>query len=461
METAQPAVIESDRSEDSHSSKEGAGQLDKVMMAETVETLEEDILSIDEQIASLRNQRAVLVQERDSLANLVDEARFEISKWADWNGPILATIFGAGILSLFWTDIQTIAALYYYDSMMEADWLTESENLLLRWPSDFMTWYGKVASSKNLAILLTTKASTSAVSYFVGDLVAQAVEGRRRLELLDLPRTLRNAALGFFLHGPLLHYWILCMEGPIASLAGGNDQQAAVFLKIFLDQTFFSAFINLAYATIDGLLADKSVSEAWNRARAVLVPSVVASWRFWPFVHLLSYSPLIPVEYKLLWIDVMEIVWVAILSATVNAGDSDAKKEGATLPWGEGRFKPSVLKERATKFAEWMSNLQLEDLNRLVSEKMSRRKGSDMTGVQDARRDLQVVCKTMRYVLKNLSSQYPTEEKADVETAVQETLDWLDSKQAAKEEEIVAKREELQNLVKPILKGLVKQPEIA
>lgn len=59
-----------------------------------------------------------------------------------------------------------------------------------------------------------------------------------------------------------------------------------------------------------------------TRARVTLVPSVVASWRFWPFVHLLSYSPLIPEEYKLLWIDIMEIIWVAILSTTVNsAGD--------------------------------------------------------------------------------------------------------------------------------------------
>ncbi|MEO1512543.1 MAG: hypothetical protein AAFU70_10745, partial [Planctomycetota bacterium] len=33
---------------------------------------------------------------------------------------------------------------------------------------------------------------------------------------------------------------------------------------------------------------------------------------------IVSYSPLVPVQYKLLWIDLMEIDWVAILSFIAN-----------------------------------------------------------------------------------------------------------------------------------------------
>ena len=71
------------------------------------------------------------------------------------------------------------------------------------------------------------------------------------------------------------------------------------------------------------------------------------SWRFWPLVHLISYSPLIPVDLKVLWIDVMEIVWVAILSATVNsAGDDDGDNgEGPRVPWGEGRWAEPLVDE--------------------------------------------------------------------------------------------------------------------
>ena len=68
---------------------------------------------------------------------------------------------------------------------------------------------------------------------------------------------------------------------------------------------------------------------------------------FWPLVHLISYSPLIPVDLKVLWIDVMEIVWVAILSATVNsAGDDDGDNgEGPRVPWGEGRWAEPLVDE--------------------------------------------------------------------------------------------------------------------
>jgi len=196
-------------------------------------------------------------------------------------------------------------------------------------------------------------------------MVSQLFEGRRRAVLLDLPRMSRNAALGFALHGPMLHFWIEAMEGPIATFAGGNEEKLAIFLKIALDQTVFTTAINLAYATLDGLLADQTPSEAFARARQVLVPSVVASWRFWPFVHLLSYSSLIPIEFKLLWIDTMEIAWVAILSSTVNAKPSDkasikpaytaaAEETETVIPWGEGRFKQ--IKARSEVFAAWLAD---------------------------------------------------------------------------------------------------------
>ena len=53
------------------------------------------------------------------------------------------------------------------------------------------------------------------------------------------------------------------------------------------------------------------------------------------------------VDLKVLWIDVMEIVWVAILSATVNsAGDDDGDNgEGPRVPWGEGRWAEPLVDE--------------------------------------------------------------------------------------------------------------------
>merc|ERR1712127_888339 len=144
--------------------------------------------------------------------------------------------------------------------------------------------------------------------------------------------------LGFGLHGPLVYTWIKLLEGPLAETLAGLGVDSAswgiLVLKIFLDQTIFSALLNILYASLNGVLSDLSPRQAFARALEVLPGAMVSSWRFWPAVQLISYSPLIPVDFKLLWIDTMEILWVAYLSATINGTPGERE----SIPWGEGRL---------------------------------------------------------------------------------------------------------------------------
>jgi protein Mpv17 len=39
----------------------------------------------------------------------------------------------------------------------------------------------------------------------------------------------------------------------------------------------------------------QEVGDTWYKALS-------AGWKLWPFVHMLTFSPLIPVEYKLLFV---------------------------------------------------------------------------------------------------------------------------------------------------------------
>lgn len=50
--------------------------------------------------------------------------------------------------------------------------------------------------------------------------------------------------------------------------------------------------------------------------RAAARPCLVAGWRFWPLAHALTYS-VVPLPLRVLWVDVLEIAWVAILSTKV------------------------------------------------------------------------------------------------------------------------------------------------
>jgi len=243
-----------------------------------------------------------------------------------YNAAILIGMFSGAVLALLFRDIVAISALYQFDAVMEADWVPESMKLLARLPSDVFRDYGAAAVEHPVFV----KACTSAVAYLVGDLIAQAYVGRRDVAYLDLPRTFRNAFAGFLLHGPILHAWIEFLEGPfqtffssevlkVATIQPGTGAEySMIAAKIALDQTAFALGFNTIYSFALGALARKPLPEVQQNVANTLLPSMVSSWKFWPVVHMVSYSPLVPVQYKLLWIDLMEIAWVAILSFIAN-----------------------------------------------------------------------------------------------------------------------------------------------
>lgn len=212
----------------------------------------------------------------------------------------------------------TVLALYQHSTTMEANWMVEAAHGVARLPLDGLAEYGEVAASQPIL----TKACTSGAAYFLGDMIAQVFEGRRRIEGLDLSRCVCNTIAGFVLHGPALHFWILLME----SFIGSTAEWWTICVKIILDQTIFSAVLNMAYVLMLGLLSAKPWDEVLHRARERLAPAMFSSWRFWPFVHLITYSPFMPIDFKVLWNDVMEILWVAILSVIAN--DEEAAETG-------------------------------------------------------------------------------------------------------------------------------------
>ena len=58
-----------------------------------------------------------------------------------------------------------------------------------------------------------------------------------------------------------------------------------------------------------------------------------AGWKLWPFAHIVTYG-VMPVEQRLLWVDMVELVWVTILSMIVN--ETPDTKKGEVGEGGEG-----------------------------------------------------------------------------------------------------------------------------
>ena len=55
------------------------------------------------------------------------------------------------------------------------------------------------------------------------------------------------------------------------------------------------------------------------------IPLIVSGLKLWPLAHCVTYG-LVPVENRLLWVDMVEILWVTILATQASGGVSDETK---------------------------------------------------------------------------------------------------------------------------------------
>merc|ERR1719238_1828051 len=72
-------------------------------------------------------------------------------------------------------------------------------------------------------------------------------------------------------------------------------------VKVLADQTVWSLYLNACYSFLIGTFALRDPREVWKDVKATSWPALRSSWRFWPFVHCISFSHLVPLDLKLLW----------------------------------------------------------------------------------------------------------------------------------------------------------------
>lgn len=241
-----------------------------------------------------------------------------ISATALANMGIVAACGAVAGYGLLWEKLNALYALWDYGLGPHTPEVTMpaiAADLLTRMPMDALHAYETLVPTNPVFF----KACTSGVAYALGDFLSQIYQGKT-WEDLDLLRSFRSGAAGFISHGPLCHFWLLFME----TYLDFNGAWWATGIKVTADLTVWSIFLSAAYSTIIGLLALRAPQDVFRDVRATTWPALRSAWRFWPFVHTVSFSHAVPLDLKLLWVDVMEVVWVTILSK-VNNEDKDQK----------------------------------------------------------------------------------------------------------------------------------------
>jgi len=191
------------------------------------------------------------------------------------------------------------------DHGMTRGW-TQKE-IMLRLPYD--NWRNYENSLVNQPIW--TKTSINVIIYLLGDWLSQTVFKKKDILDFDASRTLKNGFIGMCF-GPIVaeYYefsdWILPVEVGINRI-----------YKILMDQTIYLGVKCSIYIAAVGLLNGESVDQVKENVSARIKPVMFTAWKFWPFVHCITYG-LIPAQHRILWVNSVDLVWNAILAGKYN-----------------------------------------------------------------------------------------------------------------------------------------------
>lgn len=191
--------------------------------------------------------------------------------------------------------------------------------MAVRIPVD--NWLGYTNVLENSPV--STKAVTSATVYTIGDLIAQRSVGTS-MEELDRPRILRSLLAGLIGHGPMSHVWYDVSEYCFNDIFGWTAWWGFI-PKVIVDQALWGPLWNNTYIILLGLMKMDNWEAIWSDIKRTTIPLIISGLKLWPLAHCVTYG-LVPVENRLLWVDLVEIVWVVILATTAS---SDAGHGGA------------------------------------------------------------------------------------------------------------------------------------
>jgi hypothetical protein len=94
---------------------------------------------------------------------------------------------------------------------------------------------------------------------------------------------------------------------------------------VVLDQTTWAPFWNNVYIIMLGVMRCQHPSVIWGDIRRTTIPLIVSGLKLWPAAHIITYG-YVNVEHRLLWVDIVEILWVTIL-ATQAAGKQKVRRK--------------------------------------------------------------------------------------------------------------------------------------
>ncbi|WVQ63172.1 protein SYM1 [Kwoniella botswanensis] len=167
--------------------------------------------------------------------------------------------------------------------------------------------------------------ASSAVLFATGDVVAQQLIEKKGSKH-DFVRTARIVVWGGGIFAPAVTVWFRTLERlPIKS------KWPATFARVGLDQFVFAPFVLTGFFHAMTLMEGKTLADARAKWQEAFVPTLKANWML--FIPFQTLNMFIPLQYRLLAINGVNIPWNAFLSLQnakpkqVEKAENDLKKD--------------------------------------------------------------------------------------------------------------------------------------
>mmetsp|Transcript_44034 Transcript_44034/g.81856 ORF Transcript_44034/g.81856 Transcript_44034/m.81856 type:complete len:250 (+) Transcript_44034:55-804(+) len=194
---------------------------------------------------------------------------------------------------------------------------------------NLIAWY----SNKLQTHPITTKCISGGVLFAIGDVICQHVQSDSS-KGTDLVRTSKMVLWGGLLNPIMGHIWYAWIEKVVTQTGA-----VGVVLKVGADQLLMTPIVaNPLFFTMNALYDGQTgvgiggFQGIENEFRQKYVPTMEANLKFWPCVHLITYS-VIPLHYRVIWVTAAGTVWSIFLSFMAN--DFHEDKEHGTEPAGK------------------------------------------------------------------------------------------------------------------------------
>lgn len=156
-----------------------------------------------------------------------------------------------------------------------------------------------------------TKAATSGILSALGNFLAQMIKKKRTedSQSLDISGPLRYAVYGFFVTGPLRHYFYLFLEHWVPP-----EVPMAAVKRLLLDHLLFTPAFLLLFFLAMSLLEGKDATAFATRVRNSFWPALRMNWRAWTPLQFINIT-YVPLQFRVLSANLAALFWYAYLAS--------------------------------------------------------------------------------------------------------------------------------------------------